>query len=216
MVKATQFCCDWFDHAKKLREIQIGIWQLLYHRINEHWNSRKNLQKYFSENFNSDCGFRESTKIKTTFNPPLELDRTRKYEMTLVNLETYYSFPNLSDENNVFRYSSGFIEVGRGDEDDSTWQRQWVEVQIPEGSYDLIDIAETIKIMIIVDLTFRITTCRSLLAIAFRTWDLVCINLSFASRDFVCPRMTSIRIAWFVFVHRRGHHAFKKSRVVYR
>ena len=47
----------------------------------------------------------------------------------------------------------------------------------------------------IVDITFRITTCRSLLAIAFRTQDLVCINLSFASRDFVCPRMTSIRIA---------------------
>ena len=40
--------------------------------------------------------------------------------MALVNLETYYSFPNLSDENNVFRYSPGFFEVGRGDEDDST------------------------------------------------------------------------------------------------
>jgi len=90
-----------------------------------------------------------STKIKTTFNPPIELDRTRKYAMTLVNLETYYSFPNLSDENNVFRYSPGFVEVsGRGDEDDSTRQRQWVDVQIPEGSYDLIDIAETIKIAI--------------------------------------------------------------------
>ena len=37
------------------------------------------------------------TKIKTTFNLPLELDRTRKYEMALVNLETNYSFPNLSD-----------------------------------------------------------------------------------------------------------------------
>jgi len=86
-----------------------------------------------------------STKIKTTFNPPIELDRTRKYEMALVNLETYYSFPNLSDENNVFRYSPGFIEVGRGDEDDSTLQRQWVEVQISEGSYDLIDIAKIIK-----------------------------------------------------------------------
>jgi len=82
-----------------------------------------------------------STKIKMTFNPPIELDRTRKYEMALVNLETYYSFPNLSDENNVFRYSPGFIQ------DDSTRQRQWVEVQIPEGSYDLIDIAETIKIV---------------------------------------------------------------------
>jgi len=74
------------------------------------------------------------------------LDQTRKYEMVLVNLETYYSFPNLSDENNVFRYSPGFIEVGRGGEDDSTRQRQWVEVQISEGSYDLIDIVETIKI----------------------------------------------------------------------
>ena len=36
--------------------------------------------------------------------------------------------------------------MGRGDEDDSTRQRQWVEVQISVGSYDLIDIAETIKI----------------------------------------------------------------------
>jgi len=82
-----------------------------------------------------------STKIKTTFNPPIELDRTRKYEMALVNLETYYLFPNLSDENKVFRYSPGFIE------DNSTRQRQWVEVQIPEVSCNLIDIAETIKIV---------------------------------------------------------------------
>ena len=89
-----------------------------------------------------------STKIKTTFNQLLELDRTWKYEMALVNLETYYSFPNLSDENSVFRYSPGFVEVsGRGNEDDSTRQRQWVEVQIPEGSYNLIDIVETIKIV---------------------------------------------------------------------
>ena len=87
-----------------------------------------------------------STKIKTAFNPPIELDRTRKYEMALVNLETYYSFPKLSDENNVFQYSPAFIEVGRGDEGDSTRQREWVEVQIQEGSYNLIDIAETIKI----------------------------------------------------------------------
>jgi len=48
-----------------------------------------------------------STKIKTTFNPPIELDKNRKYEMALVNLETYYSFPNIHGENNVFRYSPG-------------------------------------------------------------------------------------------------------------
>ena len=39
------------------------------------------------------------------------------------------------------RYSPGFIEVGRGDEDDSTRQRPSVEVQVSEG----IHIAETIK-----------------------------------------------------------------------
>jgi len=76
-----------------------------------------------------------STKIKTTFYPPLELGKTRKYEMALVNLETYYSFPNIDSSNNIFRYSPG-----------SSQQRQWVDIRIPEGSYDLIDIAETIKI----------------------------------------------------------------------
>jgi len=59
-----------------------------------------------------------SSKIKTNFNPPIELDRMRKYEMASVNLETYYTFPNLSDENNVFRYSPSFTEVGRGDKGD--------------------------------------------------------------------------------------------------
>jgi len=52
--------------------------------------------------------------------------------MALVNLETYYSFPNIDSSNNVFRYSP----------DGS----QWVDIRIPESSYDLIDIAETIKI----------------------------------------------------------------------
>ena len=74
-----------------------------------------------------------SKKIKTTFYPLLDLDKTRKYEMALVNLETYYSFSNIDSSNNVFRYSP----------DGS----QWVDIRIPEGSYDLIDIAETIKIV---------------------------------------------------------------------
>jgi len=74
-----------------------------------------------------------SKKIKTTFYPLLDLDKTRKYEMALVNLETYYSFSNIDSSNNVFRYSP----------DGS----QWVDIRIPEGTYDLIDIAETIKIV---------------------------------------------------------------------
>ena len=73
-----------------------------------------------------------STKIRTTFNPPSDLDKMRKYEMALVNLETYHSFPNIDSSNNVFRNSP----------DGS----QWVDIRFPEGRYDLIDIAETIKI----------------------------------------------------------------------
>jgi len=33
MVEATQFCCDWFDLAKELWEIQIWIWRLCHCRM---------------------------------------------------------------------------------------------------------------------------------------------------------------------------------------
>ena len=37
----------------------------------------------------------KSTHIKTKFRPLIQLDKSRKYEMALVNLETYYSFPTV-------------------------------------------------------------------------------------------------------------------------
>ena len=43
--------------------------------------------------------------FNTRFNPKLELDRDKVYEIALVNLETYYSFPNIDETNNVFGYS---------------------------------------------------------------------------------------------------------------
>ena len=46
-----------------------------------------------------------STHIKTRFHPLIQLDETKKYEMALVNLETYYAFPNIDSSNNNFRYS---------------------------------------------------------------------------------------------------------------
>ena len=42
------------------------------------------------------------SRFKTRFNPTLQLDRVKKYEIALVNLETYYSFPNIDESNNVF------------------------------------------------------------------------------------------------------------------
>ena len=77
-------------------------------------------------------GSDNKSSFNTRFNPKLELDRDRVYEIVLVNLETYYSFPNIDETNNVFVYSP--------DNGNS-----WVKIKIPEGSYEIDDINNTIK-----------------------------------------------------------------------
>ena len=72
------------------------------------------------------------SSFNTRFNPKLELDSGKVYEIALVNLETYYSFPNIDETNNVFVYSP--------DNGNS-----WVKIKIPEESYEIDDINNTIK-----------------------------------------------------------------------
>ena len=45
------------------------------------------------------------SSFKTRLNLTLQLDRDKEYEIALVNLKTYYSFPNIDETNNVFVYS---------------------------------------------------------------------------------------------------------------
>ena len=71
------------------------------------------------------------SSFNTRFNPKLELDRDKVYEIVLVNLETYYSFPNIDETNNVFVYSP--------DNGNS-----WVKIKI-DLSYEIDDINNTIK-----------------------------------------------------------------------
>jgi hypothetical protein len=63
---------------------------------------------------------------------PIKLDRDSRYEVALVNLETYYSFPNIDATNNVFRYSP---------DNGQTWH----DILIPEGSYEIDDISKCIE-----------------------------------------------------------------------
>ena len=72
------------------------------------------------------------SKFTTRFNPTLELDRNKEYEIALVNLEIYQSFPNIDETNNVFIYSP--------DNGNS-----WVKIKISEGSYEIDDINNTIQ-----------------------------------------------------------------------
>ena len=71
------------------------------------------------------------SRFKTRFNPTLQMDRDKKYEIALVNLETYYPFPNIDESNKVFVYSP---------DNGNSWEK----IRIPEGSYEIDDINNTI------------------------------------------------------------------------
>ena len=71
------------------------------------------------------------TRFKTWFKPPIQLDNKKDHEIVLINLETYYSFPNIDRSNNCFSYSRGA-------------NAPWFDIIIPEGKYHAEDINEFI------------------------------------------------------------------------
>ena len=68
-------------------------------------------------------------RLKTWFKPPIQLDKKKDYEIALINLETYYSFPNIDRSNNCSTYSTDA-------------NGPWFDIIIPEGSYHVEDINE--------------------------------------------------------------------------
>jgi hypothetical protein len=75
---------------------------------------------------------KNKSRIVTKFNPLIQLDKGKKHEMALVNLETYYSFPNIDATNNNFRYSAnGGVS--------------WFDIDVPEGCYEVADINEYLQ-----------------------------------------------------------------------
>jgi len=64
------------------------------------------LLKEIAKNTSSKQSFQfivssNKTSFITSFSPPLQLESDKHYEIALVNLETYYSFPNVHKENNL-------------------------------------------------------------------------------------------------------------------
>ena len=76
-----------------------------------------------------------SANIQTKFNPPQYLQANRDYELAMVNLETYYSFANIrEDDNNSFKWS---VDGGK----------TWTILHVPTECYELKAInAEIIRI----------------------------------------------------------------------
>ena len=66
----------------------------------------------------------KSTNFTTNFNPPIKLNGV-EHEIALSSLETFHSFPNINEKNNIFKYSS---------DNGATWKN----ITIPKGSYGLL------------------------------------------------------------------------------
>ena len=66
------------------------------------------------------------SKLHTKFNPPLEYNHSNVgYELCLIRLETYFSFPNIDSSNNSLRVSLNGT---------------WYDIKIPTGCYDIVSI----------------------------------------------------------------------------
>jgi len=98
---------------------------------------------------------KKSAKIRTKFNPLIELDAGKKYEMSLLNLETYFSFPNIDATNNHFRYTpfvnpderstESYERFGGSSRSANEGASLWTDVFIPEGCYEITDINDYIQ-----------------------------------------------------------------------
>jgi len=103
-------------------EANTGVQRVL-EDIRELMQPKENMSIVISSN---------TTDWTTTFSPPLYLNPQRKYELALVNLETYNSIPNITEANNKFVYSP---DAG------ATWKL----IALPHGSYEVAQINTEIQ-----------------------------------------------------------------------
>ena len=61
-------------------------------------------EKYGTQNVIQIIVSENKTRFETRFDPPLQLEKDKKYEIALVNLETYYAFPKIDATNDTFIY----------------------------------------------------------------------------------------------------------------
>ena len=65
-----------------------------------------------------------TSNFTINFSPTIDLSQNAKYEVALIRLETYYSFPNIDSSNNLFKYSPNFGTT-------------WNTITIPTGCYEI-------------------------------------------------------------------------------
>ena len=107
----------------------------------------------------------KDSRLQTSFNPPLIFPSECGYEIALVGLETYYSFPNIDKKNNKVQFS---LDKGQ----------TWKVLAIPTGCYEIKAINSTLKRLIkenggkeeYLCLTPNRSTLQSILTITKEIW----------------------------------------------
>src|SRR5678816_424484 len=74
----------------------------------------------------------DQTDYTTNFSPMLHLNPNKRFELALVNLETYNSIPNVDGNNNKFVYSNNAGTT-------------WYPIVLPEGCYEIPQINAAIQ-----------------------------------------------------------------------
>jgi len=73
-----------------------------------------------------------STDFETTLNSPIQLLQNKEYEAALLSINLYNSIPNITENNNKFKYST---------DNGSTWKT----ISLDKGSYELQAINDEIQ-----------------------------------------------------------------------
>ena len=68
----------------------------------------------------------------TKYSPPISLDDSKQYEAALLSIDLFNSIPNITNSNNVLRYSKDGGNT-------------WVDIKLDTGSYELSAISNEIQ-----------------------------------------------------------------------
>jgi len=83
-----------------------------------------------------------TTDFTTSFQPPIRLDPKKEYESAFLSLETYNSIPNITENNNTFKYSTDNGET-------------WKIIKLPIDAYEYTQIADEIQRQMIENNDFK-------------------------------------------------------------
>lgn len=81
--------------------------------------------------FDSRKGQGRSENFSTSFNPPLQLDIKKSYEISLISSQIWYSWHNITSTNNLLYYTFD--------------RRVFKRLLVPPGSYNIEDLNDEIK-----------------------------------------------------------------------